>query len=72
MKNIQIGTLEAFNIKNLKDITHRITNISVDVFSNNVSVVIEKGTEVNHVNITLQQAEEMGFLNLEALKPFCR
>jgi len=72
MKNIQIGTLEAFNINNLKDITHRVTNINIDVFGSNVSVIIEKGTEVSAINISLQEAKNIGFINLDALKPYCK
>ena len=72
MKNIQIGTLEAFNINNLKNITHRVTNVNVNIFDSSVSVTIEEGTEVNVINISLQQAKEIGFITFDALKIFCK
>lgn len=72
MKNIQVGTLEAFNIENKKDITHKVTNIKIDIIENSVSLTIEKGTQVEKISLSLQEAKNIGFLNFEALKPFCR
>ena len=67
MKDIQIGTLEAFNIHNLKDITHRITNMDVDILNSNVKLTIEKGTQVKVLNMPLQEAKDIGLINFDAL-----
>jgi hypothetical protein len=70
-EDIIIGTLGAFNIETLKEYTHRVTSMNVDIYNSNISLIIEKGTEVNRIAITLQQAKEIGLINFDALKQFC-
>lgn len=72
MENIEIGTLEWFNIKNLNDVTHRVTSMHIDIHNSQVSLIIEKGTIINSVNLSLQQSKEIGLINFDALKLFCK
>lgn len=54
-----------------KRATHVVTNISTD-FSSRVKVVIEKGNNVDVINMTMECARDIGFINLETLKKYCK
>jgi hypothetical protein len=56
-----------FSVKELKSVTHRITSISIG-HDDVVSIVVEKGLEVTTYKITIEMAQEIGFIKLEALK----
>ena len=60
-----------FNTTKLKTVTHRISNIYIDEHSV-VSVVIESGITVNTVKFSMEYAQEIGFINLDALKNYCK
>lgn len=61
-----------YSIKEGKDVTHNVTNISVNIFDSTVIAVIEKGIEVSQVKLTMEVAQEIGFINVRALKQFCK
>jgi NADH/NAD ratio-sensing transcriptional regulator Rex len=60
-----------FDVDTLKDATHNVTSIHIDRFSNMAKVVIEKGTKVEVVNISMDEAQMIGFINLKALTAIC-
>lgn len=63
---------KSLDIKTMKPPTHCITSIYIDNFNNFVSVIIQKGLEINSVKITMEKAQEMGFINFNALKDYCK
>jgi|SanBayMetagenome_1026888.scaffolds.fasta_scaffold14540_2 hypothetical protein len=52
--------------------THIVTDIFVDNFHSVITVNIQKGNEVDTVNITMQYAREIGLINLQALENYCK
>jgi hypothetical protein len=63
-----------YSIKDGKDVTHNVTSVKIDVVNNPqfVTVVIENGIEVNQVSLSKESAQEIGFINVNALKRFCK
>jgi hypothetical protein len=63
-----------YSIKDGKYVTHNVTSVKIDVVHNSqfVTVVIESGIEVNEVSLTMESAQEIGFINVNALKRFCK
>ena len=55
-----------------KKTTHAITFIHIDSVTSMVKVVIEKGIDVDSINMTMEHAEDIGFINFEALKQYCK
>ena len=55
-----------------RDVTHMVTSINVDSWNHMVTVVIEKGLTVDTVEITMEQAQDIGFINLNALEKYCK
>ena len=72
MKNIQIGTLAWFDAETLNEVTHRVTNMNVDIYDSQVHLTIEKGAKVESIDLSLQEAKHIGLINFDALKPFCK
>jgi NADH/NAD ratio-sensing transcriptional regulator Rex len=60
-----------FDVDTLKDATHNVTSIHIDRFSNMAKVVIEKGTKVEVLNISMDEAQRIGFININALTGYC-
>ena len=61
-----------FDIKSGKDITHNVTGIYVDSYNSICTVIIQKGTDVDTIKISMEYAQEIGFININALKPYCK
>ncbi len=53
-------------------VTHRATSVNVDNLNRTISIVIEKGIEVNAVELTMEEAQRIGFVNFNALKAYCK
>lgn len=51
---------------------HSVQSIYIDNFDEVITVIIQKGNQVDSVNITMQHAQEIGFINLDALKNYCK
>ena len=51
--------------------THHVTSIRID-FSEMVHVVIEKGTDVQQHTFSMEHAQEIGFININALLKYCK
>lgn len=60
-----------FTIPDLKDVTHRVTQFASEP-NNMVRMTIQKGNEVDVVTLSIETLKEIGFLNFNALKPFCK
>lgn len=51
-----------------KSVTHNVTNIFIDSHSSMVKVIIEHGIDVKSVNLSIEESQEIGFINIQALK----
>lgn len=60
------------DIKSMKPVTHKITSINIDNISAQIKVVYEKGSEVNQFKISMEQAQEIGFINLNAIEKYIK
>lgn len=60
-----------YDPKEDKKITHNVTSIRVDSSSSTTTVIIEKGIEVSSITLSMELAEEIGFINVKALKDYC-
>lgn len=69
---IVIGKKELFKVSNLEDITHRVTHIDINVSEDKFKVIIQKGLQINQINLSLKEAEFLGILNLQLLEVFCK
>lgn len=56
----------------LKEATHRIQAIHIDNFKKSVAISIRKGIIVDIIELTMEKAEEIGFINTNALKDFVK
>lgn len=61
-----------YDILEAKDVTHNVTNIFIDSFSSMVEVTIQKGLNVSTVAFSMEHAQEIGFINIKALKDYCK
>ena len=59
------------DLSTMKDPTHRVTSIYIDIFSGMVKVVIEKGLTVYAVEFSMEHAHQIGFINVKALSNYC-
>ena len=60
------------NQETMENATHHVTGIYVDSHSSIVTVNIEKGTSVDQIKISMEAAQEIGFINIQALSKFCK
>lgn len=67
--NWGVGFLQ---IKTMKKVTHHVTNIHVDSMSSMLYVIIEQGTKIERIQISMNEAENIGFINFDALKKFIK
>lgn len=63
-----------FKVSRDKFVTHSVGSIYVDSFAGTVKVAIESKAKgnVEVVTMTMDQAERIGFINIEALKDYCK
>lgn len=59
------------DLKTGNEITHRITSMYVDSFLSVVEINIQKGTKIDTIKITMEEAESIGFINVKALSNYC-
>lgn len=52
------------------EVNYHVTNIFIDVYNSVAIVTIEQGMSVSRVNITLEEAEDIGFINVKALSRY--
>jgi hypothetical protein len=52
--------------------THNVTGIYIDSFSETVRVIIEQGLSVNTIQMTMEHAQDIGFINVKALKDYVK
>ena len=64
-----IGFLD---IKSGKNITHHVTGMHVSNHNSMVTVIIEKGQKVEQIKFSMEHAQEIGFINMNALKDYCK
>jgi len=58
--------------KDLKDSTHRVTSINVDNRLESVTFIIEKGQNVDQIHLSMEACQDLGVINLENLKNYCK
>lgn len=66
-KHTIIWGVGLLDIETMETPTHHVTSISIDNQSNMVTVAIEKGLVVTQIQITMEQAASIGFINVKAL-----
>lgn len=73
MKNTIVwGSSDYYAWKEGKDFPDwRVTNMFVDSGSDLVTLIFEKGMKVENRSITMETAQEIGFLNFSALQSIC-
>lgn len=52
--------------------THNITNIHIDNRGHMVQLTIEKGLNINQVTMSMEHAQNIGFINIDVLKCYCK
>jgi len=60
------------DVKTMKEVTHHVTFIHVDNFKDTVEFVIQRGLSVDTVKIPMEHAEDIGFINFNALSEYCK
>ena len=68
-KSIVFGT-PTLDVRKLKEPDFYITSVNIDCFEHTVSIIYEKGISVNVINLTLEEAQESGFLNPYAITQY--
>lgn len=68
---VAIGT-PYFDLETLKAPDVFITNIDINILQGIVNITFEKGLKVSRVNLTLNEAQSIGFLNKKALIPYLK
>jgi len=71
-KTIVFGGLRNYSVAKMLHATHRVSGIIVDSQSGVVNIVIEQGTNVYQHNMSMEHAQSIGFINLDALAPYCK
>ena len=70
-KTIKWGA-SSFDTKKMQEATHRVTSINVNNQSNMVSIIIQRGLGVDSVQMSMEHAQEIGFINFNALINYCK
>jgi hypothetical protein len=52
--------------------THRISNIHIDSFNSEAVIIIEKGLEVSRLKVSIEELQNIGFLNFDKLDKYCK
>ena len=60
-----------FDVKTGKDVTHHVNGIYVNGIDKEVTVFIQHGLRVYQVKMTMEHAEDIGFINVKALSNYC-
>lgn len=60
-----------FDVTSMKNVTHSVSSIHVDSFASTVKVVVEKGLTVQQFEMTMEQAQLIGFINVNSLLEYC-
>lgn len=68
---INIGNA-AFDIETLEDIDIHITFIHIDIHLQTVTVSYQIGLKVSRVELSLHEAQKIGFINKKALIPYLK
>ena len=58
--------------KNGEEPTHRVTGFYLDRNSDKITFIIEKGIQVNQVNLDMYECQSLGIMNFDKLEPFCK
>ena len=58
--------------KTLETPTHRINGVYIDSFNSDAVISIQKGIEVNQVKVSIEELQEIGFLNFDKLDRYCK
>lgn len=72
MKNQKIIEWRRVYTQKGENVTHNITNISIDPIDSTIVIVVESGIKVNRIIMSMEHAKEIGFINLNALSDYCK
>jgi len=67
MENVLIYKAGFLDLKTMKSPTRIVASINIDNHSGMVRVSIEKGISVDSFSMTMERAQDMGFINIQAL-----
>ena len=70
-KKVIVWKSQDFQMDTLKDSTHKVTSLHIDNSSGLLTIGIQKGNRVEQVAVTMEQAQQIGFINFNALDRFC-
>ena len=69
-KHIALGISKL--CRNNEFATHNINNIYINMERGNIDFVIQKGMNITTVSITLEHAQDIGFINVDKLEMYCK
>ena len=52
--------------------THRISNIHIDSFNSEAVIIIEKGIQVSRLKVSIEELQNIGFLDFDKLEKYCK
>ena len=55
-----------------KNVTHKVTRIHADLMNDMIKIIYEHGLYVDRNDMSMENAQEIGLINLNALKPFLK
>jgi hypothetical protein len=58
--------------KTFKTPTHRINGIYIDSLNSDAVISIQKGIEVNQVKVSIEELQDIGFLDFNKLEKYCK
>jgi hypothetical protein len=69
-KNRIVYGVGFLHLETMKPATCNITMIHIDNFQHTCFVTREKGSDVKTFTLTMERAQEIGFINIDALEPY--
>ncbi len=69
-KTILYGDV-AFDVKTGKDVDINVTGLYIDNFNQSIRVTIQTGLEVKLINMSMEEAQYIGLININAIKDYC-
>lgn len=59
-----------YDVKKDKNITHNVTSLFIDSQSSMMKIVVEHGINIQVINISMEESQTIGLINLDVLSKF--
>jgi hypothetical protein len=69
-KNKIVYGVGFLHLETMQPATHNITSINIDNFLKTCSITIEKGKGAHTFVLTMETAQKIGFINIDAIEPY--